>query len=584
MARRIRKAQGLDIADLCVTNARIVDVFSGEILENTDLLIGDGIFLAFVDKGTGRAAKTLDAQGRYLLPGLIDAHVHIESSHLCPEQFAAQALPHGVTTVVADPHEIANVLGMDGIRYMLDSSAHTPLDVRFMLPSCVPATPFEHAGAELPAGFLAEYMGNPRVLGLGEMMNTPGVCGADAQVLDKLLLTHAYGKVVDGHAPALQGAPLDAYCGCGIHTDHECSTPEEMRDRLRRGMYVLLRQGSAACNLAALLPAVTPENSRRCCFCTDDASPADILEHGYIERHVRMAVAAGIPPMTAIRMATLNTAECYNMTDKGAVAPGYAADFLLTDDLHTFAVRAVYAKGKAVAADGGMLLPSAPPLRPASVCNTMRTMPLQADSFAVPVPSGKAHVISVIPHEIITKNVVMNVRTHDGLFDPTDNAGLLKIAVVERHKGTGTVGTGILHGYCKEGVPMRGAIATTVSHDSHNIIVAGDNDADMRCAVATLSGTGGGICLIRDGRVLNMLPLPIAGLMSFQSAAEMAKSTQELRRTAMREFSLQEGVEPVMTLSFMALVVIPSLRITDQGLFDVDSFSFCAVDAGSESA
>lgn len=578
LAQRIAMAQGAQPADMVVVNARVCNVLSGTIMDAVDVLIGDGVFLGFAPAGTGQAKQRVDAHGAYMLPGLIDAHVHIESSLLCPEQFAALVLPHGTTTIVADPHEIANVQGLAGIRFMLENAARMPLDVRMMLPSCVPATPLEHAGAVLEADDLAQLMADPRILGLGEMMNFPGVVQADPAVLAKLALAAAAGKVIDGHAPSLGGRALDAYCTAGMSTDHECATVQEMQARLERGMYVLLREGSAAKNLAALLQGVTPENAHRCCFCTDDASPDDIAAHGHMERHLRMAVAAGIKPMQAVRMASLNTAQCYGLRGKGAIAPRYVADFVLVQDLQHFEVLATCCRGTIVAEKGVLTHPH-PQSAASFVPAPLAVAPLSLDTFVLPVPSGKARVIVVQPHSLLTAMQVRDVVLTDGCVLPQQNAGLVKIAVIERHKALSCCGVGLLQGYTAQGKRMHGAIATTIAHDSHNIVVAGDNDADMLCAVQALIALGGGICLVRDGKVLESLALPLAGLMSFEAAAAVAKAKQALRQRALHDFAIAEGVEPVMTLSFMSLVVIPAARMTDQGLFDAVTGAFVSVDA-----
>lgn len=583
IAARVRMTQSTDTiqgAELCVQNARVLNVFSGKIMENVDVLMGNGTVLGFAPKGTGKAKQILDAQEKYMLPGLIDAHVHIESSMVSPEQFAALVLPHGTTSIVADPHEIANVLGLTGIRYMMQSAAKMPLNVRFMLPSCVPATPFENAGATLTAKDLEELMPLDSVQGLAEMMNFPGVAFADEDVMAKLALAKRYQKTIDGHAPLVSGQALDCYCGSGIATDHECSTLEEMQGRIERGMYVLIRQGSAAHNLQELIKGVTPDNACRCCFCCDDASPDDIAANGHMERHLRMAVAAGVAPVTAVRMATLYPAQCYNMLDKGAIAPGYDADFVLVDNLHDFTVQAVFMGAKKIAEAGKLeeqFVPkaeSAEDEKTAGVAGAMHVAPLTEKSFDLPLPNGRARVIGLKENQLVTDALEMDVETTDGMFDAAKNPALCKVAVIERHNATGNVGVGLLHGYTDAGKRMHGAVATTISHDSHNIVVAGDNDEDMIAAVQELVRMGGGICLVRDGKVLESLALPIAGLMSPRPAQEVAAAKQAIRSRALSDFAIHQGVEPIMTLSFMALVVIPDLRISDQGLFDVREFHF----------
>lgn len=565
----VHAAAGRKPADLLVRNARIVDVFSGHIVE-APLAIGAGRVLGFFET---EAEQELDAKGSYLLPGLIDGHVHIESSLVSPTQFARLLLPRGTTAVIADPHEIANVCGLAGIRYILDATKDIPLDVRVMLPSCVPATPFEDAGATLGAAELAALMEHPRVAGLGEMMNYPGVVEGFGDVLDKIALALNAGKAVDGHSPGLDGRGLATYAVARIGSDHECSTIEEMHERIRLGMYVLLREGSAARNLATLARGITPANARRCIFCTDDRQPEDILNHGHIDNHLRMAVAAGVDPITAVTIATLNAAECYNLRDRGAIAPGRVADFVLVEDLKQFTVQQVWAQGKLVAQDGAMTI-DLPETNTPEVMDTVRIAPLADTAFALPLRTGVANIIGVLPHSILTEARQRDVVAGaDGLFHAAQNPGLVKMAVVERHHATGNVAVALIEGYGLTG----GAIATTVAHDSHNIVVAGDNDTDMMAAVHDLVRMGGGITMCCNGAVRAHLPLPIAGLMSDQPGPEVSAALADMLRIAREELHVAPGIEPFMTLSFLTLPVIPELKLTDRGLFDVRSFSFTAV-------
>lgn len=560
-------ASGRAPVDLVVRNARIVDVFSQRIVE-APLAIGGGRFLGFFET---EARTTLDAEGRYLLPGLIDGHVHIESSLVSPAQFARLVLARGTTAVIADPHEIANVCGLAGLRYMLDATRDLPLDVRLALPSCVPATPFENAGAVLDAAALATLMDDPRVAGLGEMMNFPGVLAGDADVLDKIALALDRGKTVDGHSPGLAGRDLATYAAARIATDHECTTVDEMHERIALGMYVLLREGSAARDMARLAPGITPGNARRCVFCTDDRQPADILRDGHIDNHLRIAVSHGVDPVTAVTIATLNAAECFGLRDRGAVAPGRVADFVLVDDLTGFAVRKVYAAGRLVAHDGAVVVDLPEHADPA-VRDTVNIRPLDDTAFRLPLPTGRARVIGLQPHSLLTDALERDVpRDASGCF--TAGEGLVKLAVVERHKATGNVGVGIIEGYGLRG----GAVATTVAHDSHNIVVAGDNDADMLVAVRELERTGGGITLCAGGRVLASLPLPVAGLMSDRPATEVSATFAQMLTIAHETLHISRDIEPFMTLSFLTLPVIPALKLTDRGLFDVRTFSFTTV-------
>lgn len=569
-------AEGRAPADMCLHNVHVVDVYSHRVHAHMSVRVGDGVILGF---GDGPSTERMDAQGQYMLPGLMDAHVHIESAMLTPVQFARMVLPLGTTCVVADPHEIANVLGMTGIEYMLQATEHLPLHVRIMLPSCVPATPFDHAGAVLRAADLAPLMGHERVAGLGEMMNYPGVIMADNDVLDKIYLAHAHHKIIDGHSPSLCGHALDTYIAAGIRTDHECTTPKEMCDRLARGMYVLIRQGSAAQDLAQLIGEVTPFNVHRCLLCTDDRHADDILQHGHINHSLRLAVQHGLDPLLAVRMATLNTALCYNMPHKGGIAPGMDADLILVNNLQDFAVSHVFVQGRKVAEHGRMCLELDATIPP-SLTQTVRPAPINLDTFSLPLPSGKARVMGLIPRSIATQALERTIHTHDGHFDPALNPDLVLLAVIERHKGTGHVGLGLMHGYVAEGKRLGGAIATTIAHDSHNIVLAGDNAHDMCVAVHDLVRMGGGITLVRQGGVVAHLPLPVAGLMSNQPAEYVQTRMALLMQHARLDFGIHPDIDPFMTLSFMALAVIPDLKLTDQGLFDVRSFRFVSVDMG----
>ncbi len=565
-------ATGRAPADLRIDNVQIVDVLSGEIRPGS-VCVGHGRILGF---STLEAEETVDGQGAFLIPGLIDGHVHIESSMLCPARFAELILPFGTTTVVADPHEIANVKGMHGLRYMLEASRELPLSVRVMLSSCVPALPVEDAGAVLEAADIAPLLSDPDVGGLAEMMNVPGLLGGAPDVLEKLAVTQKAGKVVDGHAPLLGGADLDAYAALGVNTDHECTSPEELKERVARGMYVLMREGSAGREVKKLLPGLTPGNMRRCLFCTDDRQPADILERGHINGILKLAVENGVDAVDAVRMATLNAAECYGMRDRGAIAPGRRADLVLVKDLCDFEVLACWAGGELVARDGRMLR-SLDMLDPGVLRSSVNLAPLPASPFTVKAPSGKARVIGLLEHSLITECRVQDVVTRDGgEVELADNPGLLKIAVVERHHATGKVGVGLLDAqYGLKG----GAIATTIAHDSHNIVVAGDDEADMLLAVQEMERIGGGIVMVSKGEVIAELPLPIGGLMSDRPAEEVAQKLRELLGLARAHYDIWEGADAFMTLSFLALPVIPHFKITARGLFDMGTFSFVDVDA-----
>jgi adenine deaminase len=487
-----------------------------------------------------------------------------------PENFASIVIPHGTTTVIADCHEIANVCGNDGIRYMMNASENSPLDVFFMIPSCVPATPFEDSGAKIRIEDMEQFIDDKRVKGLGEMMDYPGVLEGRSDVLDKLTLAVNHGKFVDGHGPTLVGKDLSAYAASGIKTDHECSSLEEMRDRLRAGMYVLIREGSAASDLGELIKGVTESNSRRCCFCTDDRQAEDIIQIGHIDNNVRLALKAGLDPVTVIRIATINTAECYGLNGKGAIAPGYDADFAIADDLKNFNVETVYIKGSKIS-EKGQYLKDIDSLEDQHVLYTVNLESLNNEMFQLKMTSDVAFVISMRPHSLLTEKVKHKVlRDPDGYYIQGDGVDLVKVAVIERHKGLGYTGLGLLENYGLK----NGAIASSIAHDSHNIVVAGDNDEDMILAVSALKQCGGGISICSKGKILELLELPIAGLMTNMNSVLLAKKLKRMITIAKEELQINEGMEPFMTLAFLALPVIPSIKLTDRGLFDVTTFSF----------
>ncbi|HNS52490.1 MAG TPA: adenine deaminase [Anaerolineae bacterium] len=565
LANTIAAARGEHPVDLLLANARLVNVLSGEV-HPADVAIHAGRVVGF---GPYRARQVVDLGGRYLCPGFIDAHVHLESSMVQPAEFARAVMPHGTTSVVCDPHEIANVLGVDGVLYILKASRRLYLSVYVMAPSCVPATAMETSGAEVTASNIARLLRSRRVLGLAEVMNYPGVLYRVPEVLAKL--GAAAGRPVDGHAPGLSGRDLNAYVAAGIRSDHECTGLEEAREKLRLGMHIFAREGTTARNLEALLPLVTPANARYCHFCTDDRHPDTLLAEGHIDDLVRKAIAWGLDPLFAVQMATLNTARYFGLRTKGAVAPGYDADLLVLDDLESVRVAQVYAAGQRVAEDGYYLPVAAgsrPPLRQSIHVDA------QAVSFAIPAGEGPARVIGVIPGQIVTEHLRIQPSARDGLVVADPERDILKMAVVERHQGTGNVGLGLV-----KGVGLRrGAIASSVAHDSHNLIVIGASDADMRAAIAAVARMGGGQVAVADGQLHAACPLPIAGLISDRPLEEVSSQGAALTQAA-HDLGCTLP-DPLMTMSFLALPVIPALKLTDRGLVDVARFDFVPLFGG----
>lgn len=544
-------------AALVIKNARIVNVFTEEIIE-ADVAMRDGIIIG-VGSYTGRVE--IDAKGGYLCPGLIDAHVHIESSMAHPSRFANVILEKGTTSIIADPHEIANVCGSDGIQYMLDQTEWLPLSVFIMVPSCVPATAFETSGAKLTARDMEAFIGHPRVLGLGEVMDYVATVEGDGEMLDKLHLFRHHP--IDGHAPMLSGDALNAYCVAGPHTDHECVSYEEVLEKLRNGLRIHLRIGSANRGIEEIMRKIAENNlpTRRMSFCTDDKHLADIREEGHINYIVRRAVANGIPPIRAIQMATINTANTYGIRHYGAVAPGYRADLVLFDNLTEFNPQFVITDGKVFEPSVDSHIKPDP-----KIYNSVHLAPRKPDVLKLPI-SGKANILRLIPKELLTALDVEEVYTEDGCFVPKN--GLTKLAVIERHHASGRVGLGILRGFDIH----NGAIATTVGHDSHNLIVAGDNDRDMLAAIDALEECGGGYVVVRNGEILAKLVLSVAGLMSDAPLENILKHQRELLDAA-HALGIHTDSDPFITLSFIALPVIPDVRLTDMGLFDVKNMEF----------
>ena len=572
LKRLIDTAAGRAPADLRLKNCRVVDVFNKSVFR-ADVLIVGGLIAGYGAEGFPEAAETYDAKGAYLAPGFIDSHVHVESSHLSPAEFSRLIVPHGTTTVVADPHEICNVCGLEGYDYMRKASEGIALQVYLQVPSCVPCTPFENAGAILGAKEIGQRIGCERALGLGELMNFVGVCAADDEILDKLLEADRCHKLVDGHSPGLHGAMLDAYAASGVRTDHECATPEELRERTRRGIYVLLRQGTACHDVLNLLPGVDGGNERFCLFCTDDRQSASLIEEGHLDNNLRLAIGAGLDPITAICMATINAADCFGLRDRGAIAPGRRADLVLFDDLQDLRVRETWIGGRHVA-ENGRYLAQDPHVAPEHVSGRMNVKNFSAARLALPLRSERVRTIRIIPGSVVTGAGTLTASVGaDGLWR-RDERDLVKIAVVERHTGTGNVGLGLLEGYGLK----NGAVATSVAHDSHNIIVAGDNDRDMALAVERLTELGGGMAIVHDGTLLDSFAHEIAGLMTDRPGELVARRIQELGEAAHAALGIHANVDPFMTLCFMALPVIPELKITDTGLFDVNGFHTVAVE------
>ncbi len=563
------RARGDEPADLILRNGRVINVFTGEIIETDIAIAGDTIVGVGSDY---EAAEEIDLGGRYVCPGLIDAHVHVESSMVAPPQFARAVVPRGTTTVVTDPHEVANVAGVEGIRYMLDSSEGLPLTVYVNLPSCVPATHMGTAGAELTAADLIDPADLPRVLGLAECMNVPGLVLGDPEALAKIEAFQE--RVIDGHSPDLSGPWLQAYVGAGPGSDHECTTAEEMTEKLRLGMVVFIREATGAKNLRALVPAITPENSRRCGFCTDDRHPSDLLDEGHIDYLIRLAIQEGLDPVTAIRMATLNTAEWFRLRDRGAIAPGKRADLVVFSDLQDVRAEMVFAGGQLAAQDGEPVGEWSEPvgeetsLADASAVRGTVNVDWDALSFAIPAEGESVRVIGLVPDQLVTEHLVEPAAIKSGEAVADVERDILKLAVIERHRGTGNVGLGFVRGLGLE----RGALAGSVGHDAHNLIVAGCDDASMMTATRAVGELGGGLVAAVDDDVLAEVPLPVGGLMSDQSLETVRQQMDALVEAAHELGS--DLHDPLMTLGFLALEVIPSLKLTDQGLVDVEAFDF----------
>ena len=560
----IQVATGRKKADLVIKNCNVINVFSQEIIYGK-LAISNGVFIGI---GEYEGIEVIDGEGKYIVPGLIDSHVHIESSMGSPYQFARAVIPRGTTTVISDCHEIANVKGLEGIKYMIESSKNLPLDVYIMLPSCVPATIYETSGAILEAEDLEQLMQNERVLGLGELMNYQGVVFTDEGILKKLELTDKYHKIVDGHGPIIKEKELNAYSLAGVKTDHECMNHKEVLDRLRNGIYVAIREGSAAKNLLDLVGAVNPFNERRFTFCTDDRHPKDILQEGHIDNNIRLAIRGGVSPITAIRMATLNSAECYGLKNLGAIAPGYIADFIIVDNLTDFNVLKTFKKGKQISDDWYTHIKEDKELLE-MVSKSVNIKDFTENDLKIKLATNRAKVIKIMDHSLFTESVIREVKIDgNGYYVYNEANDILPIYVFERHNGTGNIGKGLIEGYGLK----NGAIASTIAHDSHNLIVIGSSPLNVKIAVEKIMEIGGGLVIVVNGEVKGCLPLDIGGIMSSQDLETVSKGHEKLNKIAMDELKINKSVNAFMTLAFMALPVIPKLKITDRGLFDVIKF------------
>lgn len=553
--RLIAVAAGREKADLVLKNAKYLNVFSNEFLSG-DIAVANGL-IAGVGKYDGKTE--IDVSGKLVLPGFIDAHIHLESSMVTPAEFAKAVVAHGTTTVITDPHEITNVMGIDGVEYMIQASQNLPIDVHFMMPSCVPATEIDESGAELDCKDIDLYLDNKKVLGLAEMMNYVGVINGDKNVLSKIVTSQAHHKKIDGHAPELSGNDLNAYIAAGVYSDHECSTFENALEKLRKGQFIMIREGTAAHNLKALMPLLTQQYYSRCMFATDDKHPSDLLYGGHIDYIVKQALKNGADPIVALKTATHHAARYFLLNNKGAIASGYLADIVVVDNLEDFNVETVFKRGKLVF-DGEVKDFSAPTVdeKLAEKCfDTFHLDSVTPSSFKV---DGKLGLIGLVGGELLTRNL--------GAADKIDvENDILKIACIERHKGTNHIGVGYVKGYSLKS----GAVATSVAHDSHNIITVGCNDDDIAVAVNAIKDSKGGIAVVENGKIKALLELPIAGLMSDEPLTTVNEKLENAKLSAY-ELGADKSIDPFMTLSFLSLPVIPSLRITTKGVFDAENW------------
>ena len=556
--RIIAAAAGREPADLVLKNATFVNVFSNE-LSTMNIAVAEGLI---VGMGSYQGRSEVDCTGKIVLPGFLDAHIHLESSLVSPTEFVKAVLPHGTTTVVTDPHEIANVMGTDGIEYMLQATEDLPVDVRFMLPSCVPATPLDESGAILDYRAIDSFYDHPRVQGLAEMMNFVGAINGDEQTVEKIVAAQAHHKKIDGHAPDLQGNDLNAYIAAGVYSDHECHDVKDAIAKLERGQFIMIREGTAARNLEALMPLLTGKYADRCMFCTDDKHPNDLLEKGHIDYIVKKAISLGADPITAVKVACHNAARYFLLNNRGGISPGYLADFVIIDNFQDFNIEQVYKKGVLMVDHGEIQDFPSPEIEPYLVERAHKTFhvaALTAEDFAEKRPRG---IIGMVDGEITTVDAGYSDRI-DVEYD------VLKIAVVERHKNTHHIGIGYIQGYGLKS----GAVATSISHDSHNIIVVGTNETDMAAAVNRVVELNGGIVVWDGGQSVAEVPLAIAGIMSDEPLVTVNEKL-ETAKDAAHKLGVNPGIDPFMTLSFMALPVIPSLRITTRGVFDVTTQSY----------
>ena len=563
----VQVALGNEPADLVLKNAEVFHVFTGEFL-NADVAIADGYIAGVGENYTG--ITEIDLSGKFLLPGYIDSHINLESSTLLPDEFARAAISNGTTTVIMDPHEIANVCGTAGIRFMLEATERIPLNVYMTLPSCVPASRLDTSGAILEADDLKPILSHPRVLGLGEMMDFHGVLNLNEGVY--AMLSMADNILVEGHAPGLKDKTLMAYAAAGIRSDHECTTPEQALQRLRAGMHLHLREGAVSKNFMALSEIINQDTAPYISFCADDISAEELLKEGHINKIVRMAISRKVPVATVLQIATINTAKYYGLKDVGAIAPGYKADILVMDSQNVRMPRQVYKSGQLVCTDGVVVdIPKT--VIPPEVLNTINIKGIRKEELKIPMNGNMANVIGIVPYQVVTKHFKLQVAVRNGEVISDIENDILKLAVFERHHGTGNVGLGLVKGLGLKS----GAIASSIAHDSHNIIVAGTNDTDMILAVEEISRIGGGIVIVENGSILSCFPLPIAGLMTDLPAQEVADKQAELREIA-HSLGVYSFINPFLTLSFCSLPVIPALKLTDQGLVLVATGKYIPVE------